>query len=234
MANNIENYLNDLTVEGLDETFAVNLDVDEVEASTVLLTTFMIDKSGSMDDHEDDMRECLCSYKEAIAESKQSDEMLLSKVLFSHEIKTFGFVKPEDFDTSYQAGGGTKLYDAIIDHRKRLLAYMDELRENGTNVRAITIILSDGKDEHSSNHISDARKAIEDLTSKEVMVAFIAFGQNAFGIAEKLGINPKSTVEVTKDKHKLREVIQIASKNSIACSQKASTGMCQPAGFFEV
>lgn len=229
-----ENYLNGLTVEGLDETFAANVDVDEVEAATVLLMSFIIDRSGSMRTYETVMQGCLPSYKEAIENSKQASEMLVSKTLFSHEIEVGGFVKPADFDTSYQTGGGTKLYDTIIDHRKRLLKYMEELRDNGTNVRACTVILSDGIDEHSDNKLSDARQAIEDLASKEVTVAFIAFGQNAFGVAKNLGINPKNTIKVSKNEHELRRVVNLVSKSAISASQKASSGVCQNAGFFEV
>ena len=80
--------------------------------------------------------------------------------------------------------------------------------------------------------ITDA--SLNVLASKEVTVAFIAFGQNAHGIAKSLGINPKNTIEVGKDEHELRRVVNLVSKSAISASQKASSGVCQSTGFFEV
>ena len=231
-----EEYLDNIVIDGLDEKYADNVDVDEVTSPTIMLVDFIIDRTGSMGWYERVMRECLEHYKNAICNSKQADEMLVSKTLFNEVIETGGYVKPEDFNTDYDADGCTRLYDAIIDRRQRMLDYMEQLRDNGTNARACMIILTDGMDNDSRYNVSDARQAVQDLISKEITVAFIAFGNEAFGIADKLGIKQKNVREVSNDESELRKVIDLVSKSAISASKKASSGAGGTAdgGFFDV
>lgn len=228
--------LDNITIDGLDEVYGTNVDVDDVLSANMMLVDFRIDGSGSMGMYEDAMRECLAHYKDAIANSKQSDEMMVAKTVFNGKIHTGGYVAPDDFDTSYTAGGTTRLYDAIIDGRKRVLDYMEQLRNAGTNVRACMIILTDGQDIGSQTRIGDARQAIEDLIAKEITVAFIAFGQDAFGIADKLGIKKQNVKEVSNDESELRRIIDLVSKSAISASKKASSGVggSDDSGFFDI
>lgn len=231
-----EEYLDNIQVDGLDETYAGNLDVDEVEVSSVMLIDFIIDRSGSMDTFERVMQECLEHYKQAICNSKQADEMLVSKTLFDNIIETGGYVAPEDLNTDYEARGATRLYDAIVERRQRLLDYMEQLKNNGTNARACMVILSDGWDNDSRCRASDARQAIQDLIHKEITVAFIAFGQDAFGVANSIGIKPQNVKEVSNDESELRKVIALVSKSAISASKRASAGSGNSAddSFFDV
>lgn len=233
---NDEKFLDNAVIDGLDETFAANVDVDDVESASVMLVDFIIDGSGSMYYYEQAMRECLEHYKQAICDSKQADEMLVSKTVFGDNIVTGGYVKPADLNTDYSADGCTKLYDAIIDRRQRMMDYMEQLRSNGTNVRACMIILSDGFDNISKYSVGDARKAVQDLITKEITVAFIAFGQKAFGIADSLGVKKKNVQNVSNDESELRRVIDLVSKSAISASKKASSGMgvSDDSGFFDV
>ena len=229
-------YLDNITIDGLDETYAENMDVDDVASPSIMLVDFLIDGSGSMDIYERVMRACLEHYKKAIVNSKQADEMMVSKTIFESRIETGGYVAPEDFNTDYTAGACTRLYDAIIDRRQRMLDYMNQLKNNGTNARACMIILSDGKDNDSQYRASDARKAIQDLISKEITVAFIAFGQDAFGIADSIGVKKNNVKEVSNDESELRKVINLVSKSAISASKKASSGAGgnDDGGFFDV
>lgn len=217
-------YLDNIVIDGLDETYAQNMDVDDVVSPTIMLVDFVIDKSGSMNFYETAMQDCLEHYKIAICNSKQSDEMLVSKTLFGSDIETGGYVAPEDFNTDYETYGCTKLYDAIIDRRQRMYDYMEQLKNNGTNVRACMVILSDGEDNASSNRASDARAAVQDLISKEITVAFIAFGQDAFGIADSIGVKKQNVKNVSNDESELRKIIDLVSKSAISASKKASSG----------
>ena len=228
--------MDNVVIDGLDETYATNVDVDDVLSPSVMLVDFVIDGSGSMSCYEITMRECLEHYKNAICNSKQADEMLVSKTIFSSTIETGGYVAPEDFNTDYDAQGCTKLYDAIIDRKQRMLDYMEQLKDNGTNARACLIILSDGKDYGSKYRASDAREAILQLISKEITVAFIAFGQEAFGVADSIGIKKQNVKEVNNDEGELRRVIDLVSKSAISASKRASSGIggSSDSGFFDV
>lgn len=229
-------YLDNIIVDGLDETYAENMDVEEVTSPSILLVDFIIDGSGSMYIYERVMRECLEHYKEAILHSKQADEMIVSKTIFASTIETGGYVSPEDFNTDYTADGCTKLYDAIIDRRQRMLDYIEQLKDNGTNARAVMVILSDGWDNASGYRASDARKAVQDLTTKEITVAFIAFGEEAFGIADDIGVKKNNVIEVSNDESELRRIIDLVSKSAISASKKASSGATadDDGGFFDV
>lgn len=102
-------------------------------------------------------------------------------------------------------------------------------------MRACMIILSDGYDNASNQRAGDARRAVEDLYSKEITVAFIAFGQDAFGIADTIGVKPKNVKEVTNDESALRRIIDLVSKSAISASKKASAGAAvDDGGFFDV
>lgn len=225
-----------VVIDGLDETYAANVDVEDISAASVFLVDFIIDGSGSMSPYEISMQECLEHYKQAICNSKQADEMLVSKTVFGNEIETGGYVKPDRFDPSYNAHGWTKLYDAIIDRKQRMLSYMDLLIDNGQNARACMVILSDGRDNYSRYMVSDARKAIQTLQEKEITVAFIAFGQEAFGIADSLGIKKQNVKEVNNDESELRRIIDLVSKSAISASKRASSGVGGSAdsSFFDV
>lgn len=231
----MDEYLDGIAIDGLDETYAENVDVEEVESAAVMVVDFLIDSSGSMYDYENVMRDCLSHYKDAISNSKQADEMLVSKTLFDSTITVGGRVFPDDFDPSYSAGGATKLYDAIVDERQRLLSYMEQLEDNGNSPRACVVILSDGEDNGSNCNPNDAFNAIKDLKKKEITVAFVAFGQEAFDIADKLGIDSKNVKKVSNDESELRRIIDLVSKSAISASKKASAGAgTDDGGFFDV
>lgn len=234
-----EKYLDEITIDGLDETFAANAEIDDDTPPVIMLVDFVIDGSTSMSDYQWPMCECLQHFKMAIIDSKQADEMLISKTVFNTVILTGGYVTPEALDTSYSVDGGTRLYDTIIDRRQRMLDYMDKLRDNGTTVRACMMILSDGEDLHSRSTVSDARQAVESLLRKEVTVSFIAFGQEAFGIADSIGISKKNVLQVTNDESALRRAMEIASKSVVSASKRVSSGASgaigsNDAGFFEI
>ena len=112
----------------------------------------------------------------------------------------------------------------MIDRRQRMYDYMEQLKNNGTNVRACMVILSDGDDNASNNRKSVARAAIQDLISKEITVAFIAFGKDAFGIAESLGVKKQNIINVSNDESELRRIMALVSKSAISASKKASSG----------
>jgi len=162
--------------------------------------------------------------------------MLVSKTIFASEIQTGGYVAPDDFNPDYASYGRTKLYDTIVDRKQRMLEYMEQLKNNGTNVRACFVILTDGEDVGSFCSISDARNAIKELLRREITVAFIAFGQDAFGIADSLGINKNNVKEVSNDESELRRVIDLVSKSAISASKKASSGAAgsSDGGFFDI
>lgn len=234
----MENILETVDIDGIEEAMNESVDLDELETASATVIDFLIDGSSSMAGYAYSgvMEDCLRHYQSAILNSKQADEMVVSKSVFGSKLDLKGYVKPEKLDTSYSTSGCTRLYDAIIARVKMLTDYMKNQRKaKGVTPRGILVILSDGFDNISDYTLSDARNAIlEGKKKEEITVAFITFGKEARGIAENLGIDAGNTIEVSNDESSLRHVIDIVSKSAISASKNASNGLNSDAGFFDV
>lgn len=233
-------FFDNFEIDGYEDALNQNVDVEEIETATPYLCVVAIDSSGSMCDYDDDnsgiMNDCLKNFKSSILNSKQADEMLISKITFDNDVDIGGFVKPEDFDCSYSTRGCTALNDSIVAARKLIVDYMEDIRESGGTPRGCLVILSDGYDNNSKASDSDARRAIQELQKQEVAVAFITFGSGAAGVASNLGINPKNIKDFNNDEHGLREALNMVSKSAISASKRASAGLGNgdDAGYFDV
>lgn len=231
--------LENVEIDGYEDALNQNVDVEELETASPYLCAIVIDSSGSMSDYDDYnggiMKDCLERFKKAILGSKQADEMLTAKITFDDLVEIGGFVKPEDFDTSYETGGCTALYDAIVAGRKLILDYMEQIRNNGGTPRGCMVILSDGMNNAGKASTADARQAVKDLGKNEVTVAYITFGDEANGVAQSIGISAKNTKDFNNDEHSLREALSMVSKSAISASKRASAGLGNgDAGFFDV
>lgn len=214
----------------VDEEFATvqNVDIEDIEVVRPTLIGYVIDKSGSMDDYESDMKEALQLVKDTIEGSKEADEMLISVTQFADKIQSTGYQGIGDVDVQYVADGWrTRLFDAIVGVQKALYAgdgsgYMEKLQQNGNRPKAVIFIFTDGYDNASSYSKSEARKAVEFLQKNEIPVGFIEFGPGAHGVAEELGINPQNIKPVNADKSELRKIMMATSKSAISASKSAN------------
>lgn len=214
---------------GIDDTYTANVEIDELQSERQTLIGLFIDDSGSMGGFESVMVDCLNKFKSAIEGAKESDEMLVSKTMFGSNIVPGGYQLISDMTTDYRASGMTKLYDCIVDGQKRLMdgngnGYMEKLQQNGIKTKAVIAIFSDGEDTASNCSAHDARRAIEFLHSKEIIVAFVAFGDEARGIAQQIGIKDQNILEVDATESDLRKVFMVLSKSAISASKSAGAG----------
>ena len=224
---------------GVNETYANNAPIEDLESERQTLIGFYVDESGSMSSYEDTMRDCLKKFQKTIKNSKESDEMLISKTTFASTVNPGGYQLIDDMNVDYDAYGSTKLYDCIVDGQKRLVdgnggGYMEKLQANGIKTKAVVAIFSDGQDVSSQCSLNDARRAIEFLHKKEIVVAFVAFGSNAHGIAEKLGIYKQNILEVDATESELRKVFALISKSAISASKSAGVTSTMDDSFFVV
>lgn len=227
-------YTSNVIVAGLDDSFAENFAADEIEAARVTNFGIWVDESGSMRIFESTMRGCLVHVKNAILGSKQADEIQVGVTRFSSQVTPGGYQPVNKMTDDYRASGRTLLYDCIADGAPRLLNYMNEQQANGTSTQGIVVILSDGEDYGSRNRLRDAKAAIQDLLNAEVTVAFIAFGNEARGIAEKLGIPAENIKNVDATESELRSIFDLMSKSAISASKNAADGNTAAGGFWDV
>ena len=202
-----------------------NTDIDELDSESVTLMGLAIDHSGSMMGYSDAMKAALEESKDAFKGSKNADEILISRIAFSEEVKASGYVKIDEMSTEYPEDGiligMTSLYDAIVTQGDSIRKYRKYLKENGSLVHAVFAVFTDGLDNTSRHSLADAKKMIQELQRDEIVVCMVEFGTEAHGIAEALGINKKITCKATA--HELREAFVMISKSVVSVSQNTGS-----------
>lgn len=212
---------------------APNIEVDEIENDHMYLMSIAQDCSGSMSDYTSDMRKATSNFVKSIQDSKQDDEMLVSVTEFDSTVRSSGFQNVADLNTDFHAGGCTAMYDAIIVAAQQLTDYMDQLNNSGVRTRGGLVVFSDGEDNESKYSASEAANAIQQLLKREIVVAFVAFGSEAHGIAQSLGIPQQNVLETDASPSDLRKIWGILSKSAISSSKSAAAGASQ-SNFFDV
>lgn len=212
---------------------APNIEVDEIENDHMYLMGIVQDRSGSMNDYTGEMKKAMSNFIKSIQDSKQDDEMLVSVTEFNGAVKSSGFQNVADLSTDFYAGGTTAMYDAIIVAKEQLVDYMNQLNNSGVRTRGGLVIFSDGEDNASWGFPSQAADAIKELLAREVIVAFVAFGSDAHGIADDLGVPHHNVMETDASPSELRKIWGILSKSAISSSKSAAAGSTQ-SNFFDV
>jgi len=207
-----------MDIMGLDDFEQENTAMDDINSETINLVCTLIDESGSMGGNIQEMNYNQSSFKDALANSKEADEMLVAKGTFSNSnVVIGGYKKIEEFDTTYKASGMTPLYDAIIIGAEKLVSYRTYLKDQGMNVKAVFAVFSDGEDTSSRNSLSEARRFVENLNSLEIPTAFIAFGNSA--INEATNLKFKSILKIDSNTpdpaSALRHAFDVLSKSTI-------------------
>ncbi len=212
---------------------APNIDIDEIENDHMYLMSIAQDCSGSMNDYTSDMRKAMNKFVESIQDSKQDDEILVSITEFDTNVKSSGFQNVADISTNFSAGGLTSMHDAIIVAAQQLTDYMDQLNNSGVRTRGGLVVFSDGYDNASRHSAGETVNVIQKLLKHEVVVAFVAFGPDAHGIAQGLGIPHQNVLETDASPSELRKIWGILSKSAISSSKSAAVGASQ-SNFFDV
>lgn len=231
--------MNDLYEEnfgGIDAGITPNIPTDEVDNDHMFLMSVARDCSGSMTDFRSVMQQSTQEFVESIKGSKSDDEILVSLTEFDDSVSSYGYQNVADMPTVYNPGGCTALYDAIVVAQQRLYdgnggGYMEQLNASGVRTRGALVIFSDGADNVSQKSANDARQAIQLLKKQEILVAFIAFGDEAKDIAKDLGIDPQNVLQTNATASELRKIWNIMSKSAISMSKSAASGNSQDAFF---
>ena len=198
------------------------VDPGELNSSRQTVFLCLVDSSGSMEDFEYAMQKALLRFKEKLLNAPEVDEIIVNMVPFTESIGSNEFTAPEEMSTKYSAYGGTALYDAICYGKGRLGSYLEELRMHGITAKGIMVVFSDGHDENSDARLGDARKAIEEMQSLEEgnIVGFVAFGDNARGIAEELNVRQENIWNTDATFENLYECFEVMSESVSTVSRR--------------
>lgn len=188
--------------------------------STDKINIFSInpDSSGSMSEHEGDMREGLRRYKSSFENFSEANSMAVSINMFDSDYYPSAFKSIRDFDISYRTGGATALYYSIVQGAKNLLDYIEEVTlRNSCIPRATFIVLSDGEPWDDMATRSEAKKAITELNESGVTTVFVAFGQSISSeFGKKLGF--VSTIDI---KNKTSLTTFLGEELSRSCKEQS-------------
>ncbi len=209
----------EIEMDGLEDVEAANTSVDEIDSENINLIFVGIDRSGSMYPFRGDMGKSLGDFKDALTDSKEADNILVARADFADTAVVGGYKRITEFDTAYQSGGCTAMFDTIVDGTKKLREYRDYLKNEGMRVKAVFAIFSDGEDNVSNNNFGDAKKAVEYLNNEEIVTAFISFGGEATQTANDLGF--RSILNVNSSASELRKAFNCLSKSVIENSKSA-------------
>lgn len=200
---------------GLDDI--TNVEVEDLVTEDVNLIFLGIDSSGSMQPFERIMPQELEKFKKELGSCKQSDQILVSRANFSDGLQITGYQKVNDIDTGYSPRNMTILYDTIIAGGNELMKYMDELKSQGVRVRAAFAIFSDGEDTASRLDFHVARTMVDQLNKREIITAYMEFGDAAKGMGKYLGFRNIMTTGGTGDE--LRAMFALLSTSVVQFSQ---------------
>jgi len=211
----------------------LGISVDDVTASDVVLVTQMIDDSGSISgcNNEKHVRDGHNLALEALINSKQKDS-ILALTRYLNGLVLFPYRPIEQAikmdSKNYIACGGTPLYDEIIVLLGTVLAKSQEFANNGVPVRTITLITTDGRDEHSKkSKPKDVATVIKDMLKSEshiIAAMGIDDGETNFrevfaemGVLEKWILTPKNTPS------EIRKAFMVFSQSAVRASQGAAS-----------
>jgi len=218
----------DLMVQNLDAQTGlgcVGAQVDDLNTDDVTLLVMILDQSSSMTGVQKDVIDAFNQMARALADSKAADSILMSAWAFDTDPKLlFGYTPIEsvkDLTTSdYRPSGATSLYDAVMDGFTGIVAYGQQLRDNGIRTQSIVVVMTDGDDNSSSYTASGVKTVADDLLRQEFYtLAFVGLGQEAHfrGVADSMGFNNVLTTANTASE--IRNTLNLISGSVIRTSQ---------------
>lgn len=220
----------DLLVQNLGGQAAlgcVGAQVDDLNTDDVTLLVTIIDQSSSMSPVRDDVIDAFNQMTRALNDSKARDSILMSCWTFSDRPQlVFNYTPISEVKDltrqTYDPSGATALYDAVLDGFTGVVAYGQDLRNNGIRTRCLVVVISDGADNVSGKTESAVRIVADDLVRQELYtLAFVGLGDAGFfnQIAARMGF--PSVLTVSSSATDIRRALRMVSGSVIRASQAA-------------
>lgn len=203
--------------------------VDDVPASEVFLLTLLVDDSGSIHSAHNEglVIDGYNAILSALQASKQEGGILVhtrylnGKVLCAYT--PVGQARPLD-KHSYQANGGTPLYDESVAILGTVVAKTQEFTAAGVPSRSVTVIVTDGADCGSRRYDARGVKAIvsDMLKCESHIVAAVGLsdGTTSFRrVFHEMGIDDRWILTPGSSPSEIRAAFRVISQTAIRTSQ---------------
>jgi hypothetical protein len=233
----------DLSVQSL-QTLTVNADIglqiqaglgiapDDVPSAEVLLVTMMPDDSGSIRfaGNVDVVRDGHNLVLDALAKCQQQDDVLIHTRYLNGEV-LFPYGKLSDAvrmnRKNYNPNRGTPLYDQTAVVLGTVLAKAWEFQETGVPVRTVTLIITDGADEHSRHQTPGTIRSLVDdmLRAESHIVAAMGIDDGATDFRQvfrDMGLRDEWILTPGNTASDIRAAFQVFSQSAMRASQGAT------------
>jgi hypothetical protein len=217
------------------------ISVDDVQASEVVLLTIMPDDSGSIRHagNEQAVRDGHNLVLDTLATSKQRDGILAhTRYLNGHVLFSYRPIDQAIRMTSknYDPNQGTPLYDQSVVLLGSVLAKTQEFSENGVVARSVTLIITDGADQHSSRaKAKDVAALVKDMARAEAHIVAgmgISDGVTDFQkVFREMGIEDQWILTPGNNPSEIRRAFQVFSQSAVRASQAATFSQAAISGF---
>lgn len=184
----------------------------------------VLDMTGSMEQFRRDVIEAYNMMLKVLKGSSQVDQMLLSAWTFNTASYLLHGYTPVEFapeldKRSYRPNDQTALYDAVLDAITGVVAYGQELRNQGARTRITLVVFTDGGDNasrHTANHV---RTVVADLLKQEIYTfALVGFGTGfAKTTAHSMGFS--NVMEANANADDIKHALEVVSQSVIRASQ---------------
>lgn len=212
-------------------------------AKGVTLVGMMPDDSGSIGQiHQDpmDRRSPVVGPKlirdghnlvlDALAKTKQRDGILiLTRYLNGSVLNPYTLVEQaiKMDDRNYDPHLGTPLYDQAVVFLLTVIKKAQEFLDGGVACRTVSVILTDGRDVHSTRQRAiDVRNIVEDmLGSENHIVGFMGIDDGSSSapnfkeIAREMGILDQWILTPGNTEHEIRAAFMMVSQSAVQASQ---------------
>lgn len=206
--------------------------IDNVKSSEVILLNILVDDSGSIQSagNEQPIRDGHNMLIQALMESKQQDNIeVLNRYLNGTVLYPYTPLSliPNMDSRNYHANGGTPLFDEAAKLLATVIAKTQDFKNNGIQVRTITLIMTDGEDVHSRiSTTNDVKKIVTDmLRSEDHIVAAMGFDNGSCNFKQvfsDMGIPDRWILTTGDDKSSIRKAFQVFSQSAVRASQSAA------------
>ena len=221
---------------------ALGVKVDDIQASEVVLVTMLVDDSGSIrfGSNAQAVQDGHNLVLEAITASKQQNN-ILAHTRYLNSFVLFPYVLIEQAawmnQGNYNPNGSTPLYDQSVVLLGTVLAKAQEFADQGVAVRTVTLIITDGNDEHSvrSNARDVAAIAKDMLKAETHIIAAMGIDDGHTDFKEvfrEMGIRDEWILIPGNTPSEIRKVFQVFSKTAIRATQSAAGFKTAAAGGF--
>ncbi len=209
------------------------IDVDQITTAEVVLVTLLIDDSGSIrfGSNADAVRQGHNLVIDSLQGAKQSASVLMSCQYLNGTV-LYPYVTLDNatrMDTgNYNPMGGTPLYDQTVQVLATVTAKMAEFEQGGVAARSITIIITDGADQHSWRENEQSVKKVVDalLRQENAIIAGIGVDDTYTdfrGVFGRMGIRDEWILTPGNSPRDIRAAFQTVSQSAVRASQTAGS-----------